>query len=69
VQSSGTYSHRGLRIPGTIPKALQIARGTTGESFYVELRRNQGWDTNLFRSGVFVHMASEDQPTAASSST
>jgi hypothetical protein len=57
--------HRRLRIPGTIPKALQIARGTTGESFYVELRRNQGWDTNLFRSGVFVHLANEDQPDSS----
>ena len=65
VESSGTYTIDAYEFPGTIPKALQIARGTTGESFYVELRRNQGWDTNLFRSGVFVHMASEDQPDSS----
>ena len=65
VQSSGTYTIDAYEFPGTIPKALQIARGTTGESFYVELRRNQGWDTNLYRTGVFVHMASEDQPDSS----
>jgi hypothetical protein len=65
VQSSGTYTLDAYELPGTIPKALQIARGATGESFYVELRRNQGWDTTLYRSGVFVHMASEDQPDSS----
>ena len=65
VQTSGDYTIDAYEFPGTIPKALQIARGTTGESFYVELRRNQGWDTNLFRSGVFVHMANEDQPDSS----
>jgi len=65
VESSGAYTIDAYEFPGTIPKALQIARGTTGESFYVELRRNQGWDTNLFRSGVFVHMANESQPDSS----
>ena len=65
VQTSGTYTIDAYEFPGTIPKALQIPRGATGESFYVELRRNQGWDANLFRSGIFVHMASQDQPDSS----
>src|SRR5678815_794682 len=65
VQTSGDYTIDAYAFPGTVPKALQIARGTTGQSFYVELRRNQGWDVNLYRSGVFVHLASEDQPDSS----
>jgi len=61
VQNSGVYTIDAYEFPGAIPKALKIARGTTGQSFYVELRRNQGWDTSLYRSGVFLHMATEGQ--------
>ena len=61
VQNSGVYTIDAYEFTGTIPKALKIARGTTGQSFYVELRRNQGWDTNLYRSGVFLHMGTEGQ--------
>ena len=63
--------HRRLRVPGTGPKALKIARGPTGQSFFVEFRRNDlGFDTALYRTGVFVHLAAVTaDPTAATSST
>ena len=52
-------------MPGTAPKALKIARGTTGQSFFVELRRPVGWDANLYRTGVFIHLASDSQPDSS----
>jgi M6 family metalloprotease-like protein len=58
VVSSGTYTIDAYEMPGTEPKALVIARGSTGDSFYVELRRPLGYDALLSRTGVLVHMAS-----------
>ena len=65
VQSSGAYLIDAYEMPGTAPKALKIARGTTGQSFFVELRRPVGWDADLSRTGVFVHLASDDQPDSS----
>ena len=68
VTTSGTYPIAGYELPGTAPKALKIARGATGQAFFVELRRPVGWDANLYRTGVFIHLASDSSPTAAPSS-
>ena len=40
--ASGTYTLDAYELPGTAPKALKIPRGTTGQSFFVELRRHAG---------------------------
>jgi hypothetical protein len=66
VPSSGAYTIDAYEMPGTAPKALKIARGTTGESFFVELRRPVGWDANLYRTGVFIHLAADSQPDSSS---
>ena len=42
VSSGGTYTIDAYEMPGTAPKALKLARGTTGQSLFVELRRNVG---------------------------
>jgi hypothetical protein len=65
VTTSGTYSIAGYELPGTAPKALKIARGATGQAFFVELRRPVGWDANLYRTGVFIHLASDSQPDSS----
>jgi hypothetical protein len=62
VQASGAYTIDAYEFPSTIPKALMIPRGTTGQSFFVELRRNIGWDRFLYRSGVFVHLVTGSNP-------
>ncbi len=66
VPTSGTYTIDAYELPGTAPKALKIARGTTGQAFFVELRRPMGWDANLYRTGVFIHLASDSQPDSSS---
>jgi hypothetical protein len=65
VSSGGAYTIDAYEMPGTAPKALKLARGTTGQSFFVELRRNVGWDTNLYRTGVFIHLATDNQPNSS----
>ena len=66
VESSGVYTIDAYALPGTGPKALKIARGLGSESFFVEFRRNdQGFDTGVFRSGVFVHLASDNSPNSS----
>src|SRR5262249_50807141 len=53
-------------LPGTIPKALRIQRGATGQAFFVELRRNVGADTRVWSgSGVFVHLATDGAPNSS----
>ena len=66
VPGSGAYPIDAYEMPGTAPKALKIARGTTGQSFFVELRRPVGRDASLFRTGVFIHLASDSQPDSSS---
>jgi hypothetical protein len=66
VPTSGAYTIDAYEMPGTAPKALKIARGTTGQSFFVELRRPLGWDANLYRTGVFIHLATDSQPDSSS---
>jgi hypothetical protein len=66
VENSGVYTIDTYAGPGTGPKALKIARGLGSESFFVEFRRNdQGFDTAIFRSGVFVHLASDTNPNSS----
>lgn len=65
VQASGTFAIDAYEFPGTLPKALMIPRGATGQSFFVELRRNVGWDQYLYRSGVFVHLATGSDPNSS----
>jgi hypothetical protein len=65
VPSSGAYTIDAYEMPGTAPKALKIARGTTGQAFFVELRRPVGWDAYLYRTGVFIHLASVNQPDSS----
>jgi hypothetical protein len=65
VSSGGAYTIDAYEMPGTAPKALKLARGTTGQSFFVELRRNVGWDTTLYRTGVFLHLATDTQPDSS----
>ena len=65
VSTSGTYALDAYELPGTAPKALKIARGTTGQSFFVELRRPVGWDAGLYLTGVFIHLASVSQPDSS----
>ena len=66
VPGSGAYPIDAYEMPGTAPKALKIARGTTGQSFFVELRRPVGRDASLYRTGVFIHLASDSQPDSSS---
>ncbi len=68
VTASGTYSIDPYETTGSLPKALKIARGTTGAYFYVELRRAVGFDAGLagnsnVMNGVLVHMATPGNPT------
>ena len=65
VSTSGTYALAAYELPGTAPKALKIPRGTTGQFFFVELRRPLGWDATLYRTGVFIHLASDSQPNSS----
>jgi Gametolysin peptidase M11 len=65
VSSSGAYALDAYELPGTAPKALQIPRGTTGQTFFVELRRPVGVDASLYRTGVFIHLASVSQPDSS----
>jgi hypothetical protein len=65
VSTGGTYAIDAYEMSGTAPKALKIARGTTGQSFFVELRRNVGWDANLYGTGVFIHLATDSQPDSS----
>ena len=63
VTSNGTYTIDPYETVGSAPKALKIARGTTGSSFYVELRRGIGFDGSLssnlnVSNGVVIHLAS-----------
>jgi hypothetical protein len=63
VTASGTYSIDPYETVGSAPKALKIARGTTGSFFYVEVRRGLGFDSSLsgnanVSNGVVVHLAS-----------
>ena len=65
VSSSGAYALDAYELPGTAPKALQIPRGTTGQAFFVELRRPVGADAGLYLTGVFIHLASVSQPDSS----
>ena len=52
-----------METTGSTPKALKIARATTGSYFYLELRRGVGFDAGLVgngnvTNGVVVHLAS-----------
>jgi len=65
VGASGTYTIDPYEFPGTGPKALKIPRGSNGQFLYVELRRNQGVDADLYRSGVFVHLGTVSDPNSS----
>jgi hypothetical protein len=65
VSTSGSYTIAAYELPGTAPKALKIPRGTTGQFFFVELRRPLGWDAGLYRTGAFIHLASDSQPDSS----
>jgi len=65
VSSGGAYTIDAYEMTGTAPKALKIARGTTGQSFFVEFRRRAGWDANLYGIGVFIHLATDSQPNSS----
>ena len=50
-------------------KVAQKLSEQTGQSFFVELRRPVGRDASLFRTGVFIHLASDSQPDSSSELT
>ena len=61
VTASGTYAIDPYETTGSLPKALKIARGTTGTYFYVEARRAVGFDAGLSSNsnvlnGVLIHL-------------
>lgn len=62
VTANGSYTINAMETNSAGPKALKIARGTTGNYFYVEARRGLGFDAGLtsnanVTNGVIVHMA------------
>jgi hypothetical protein len=65
VQASGVYTIDAYEFPGAGSKALKIPRGTTGQSFYVELRRSVGFDVYLYRTGVFLHLTTDSDPNSS----
>jgi hypothetical protein len=67
VQSSGTYTIAAYEAPGTTPKALKIQRGPASAQafFFVELRTPAGLDAFLPSSGVFIHMASDNNSNSS----
>jgi hypothetical protein len=65
VTTSGTFTLSVYENAGSDPHALRIPRGTAGQSFYVEFRRNVGWDTYLIHTGVFVHLGSDSDPNSS----
>ena len=63
VTAGGTYAIDAYETVGSASKALKIPRGTTGSSYYVELRQGVGCDAALLgngnvMNGVVVHLAS-----------
>jgi Gametolysin peptidase M11 len=64
AQTSGTYTIDAYETPGSVPKAVRIPRGN-GQSFFVELRRNLGWDADMYRSGIFVHLTTDSDPNSS----
>jgi len=70
VTANGSYTINAMETNSTASKALKIARGTTGNYFYVEARRGLGFDGALtsnanVSNGVVMHMA---VPTDSNSS-
>jgi hypothetical protein len=65
VTSSGTFTLPAYENASSEPIALRVPRGTSGQSFYVEFRRNIGQDANLVRTGVFIHLASDSDPNSS----
>ncbi len=67
VQSGGTYTIAAYEAPGTTAKALKIQRGPASAQafFFAELRTPVGLDSFLPSSGVFVHMASDNNSNSS----
>jgi M6 family metalloprotease-like protein len=69
VPTSGAYTIDAYEAPGAGPKALKIPRGTTGQAFFVELRRSTGFDVYPTGPGCSSTWRRTALPTAAICST
>jgi hypothetical protein len=70
VTAGGTYTIDPYETVGSGFKALKIPRGTTGDSFYVEMRRGVGFDSSMssnanVMNGVLVHLATSSASAAS----